>query len=232
MKWFILVLALAAILPAALFGSPRIIDGQHGGDAWRNFLLDFQTLIAALFAVFAAWWTVSTMVETDQAAERRHREQIKLLLRQDTAKIHRLLAEVPTRLRIHAAMIKDFESAIPEGQWEPVWDKDTRAALAMALSGFRQIKALSSDPILIQCRDLYPPEVEQNLRFIEEWIGVSTEMVPKDAADVVALMRPGGETERPDWFDTALTPIMCDVGAVAFELADRVEAWGAALLRD
>ncbi|MCY1669318.1 hypothetical protein [Rhizobium sp. SL86] len=78
-NWFrkiLLVVIIAAIVPSIIFGEPRLIEGQRGGDAWRNILFDFQTLIGGLLAIFAAWWTVDTMERTDVSAEARHQRTI------------------------------------------------------------------------------------------------------------------------------------------------------------
>lgn len=72
-----LVCVIASIVPAVIFGEPRLVDGQHGGDPWRNILFDFQTLIGGGLAVFAAWWTVGAMEKADQAAQVRHNQIIE-----------------------------------------------------------------------------------------------------------------------------------------------------------
>ncbi|WP_413711646.1 hypothetical protein [Rhizobium sp. Rhizsp82] len=67
-----------AILMVVFFGDPFVLNDRHGGMWLRNVLYDFQTLFAGIAAVVAAWWTVNTMEETDDAAEGRHREQLAL----------------------------------------------------------------------------------------------------------------------------------------------------------
>ncbi|MGO8067959.1 hypothetical protein [Rhizobium leguminosarum] len=82
---------LAALLLPVLFGDPATVEGRTGGDAWRNLIYDFQTLIAGFFAVLAAWWTVFTMNRTERADAERHAQQIDLALRGDKLKIDRAL---------------------------------------------------------------------------------------------------------------------------------------------
>ncbi|MGO4196566.1 hypothetical protein AB4Z13_14480 [Rhizobium sp. YAF28] len=48
------------------------MSGQIGGDYWRNFIYDFQTLIAGVAAIVAAYATVRQMQATDVAAQDRH----------------------------------------------------------------------------------------------------------------------------------------------------------------
>ncbi len=80
----VLLVAIAfAIIPPLILGEPRVVDDQHGGDPWRNFYLDFQTLIGGALAIFAAWWTVDTMETTDRQAAQRHAETMALNLRSE-----------------------------------------------------------------------------------------------------------------------------------------------------
>ncbi|MFL0693982.1 MAG: hypothetical protein ACJLUP_18425 [Agrobacterium tumefaciens] len=82
-KILILIVLISAILLPAIFGEERLVQGQSGGDPWRNFVLDFQTIIGGFLAVFAAWWTVSTMEKADQAAQTRHDQIIEATVFRD-----------------------------------------------------------------------------------------------------------------------------------------------------
>ncbi|THV15395.1 DUF1345 domain-containing protein [Rhizobium rhizophilum] len=82
-KILILIVLISAILLPAIFGEVRLVQGQSGGDPWRNFVLDFQTIIGGFLAVFAAWWTVSTMEKADQAAQTRHDQIIEATVFRD-----------------------------------------------------------------------------------------------------------------------------------------------------
>ena len=87
----IAVVAGSALIPAILFGEPRRIVDQTGGDPWRNIIFDFQTLFTGMAAVAAATWTVFTMERTDARQERRHRELVRLSLRSDRLLVERML---------------------------------------------------------------------------------------------------------------------------------------------
>lgn len=228
-KWLILVVAAAAVLPPAMFGTPRIIEGEAGGDPWRNFILDFQTLIGGLFAVFAAWWTVSVMQSTDNSAERRHQEQLSLLTREHDAKFRRMLAKVPGTLREKAAKMRDFETLIPEGSWEPVWTREAMMKVGIAILAMRNVNALISDPVLTNCRELFPPSVAELVGQLEDWAAVSDTIVSADIAAIADLFR-AGQIGRPEWYDNALVPVLWQMRTAAESVASDLEVWGETMI--
>ncbi|MCJ2874815.1 hypothetical protein JUM41_11265 [Rhizobium pusense] len=79
------------ILPPIFFGEPRSVKDQVGGDSWRNFIYDFQTLIGGGAAIIAAWYTVRQMQFTDEKSELRHRELVALQLRSDRLRVERMV---------------------------------------------------------------------------------------------------------------------------------------------
>ncbi|WP_139283802.1 hypothetical protein [Rhizobium sp. NFR12] len=92
-KWtwlgLIAVIAASALIPPILFGEPRLVKDQTGGDTWRNIISDFQTLFTGMAAVAAATWTVLTMEKTDARQEARHRELVALTIRADRLRADR-----------------------------------------------------------------------------------------------------------------------------------------------
>jgi hypothetical protein len=85
---------LTAIVPPALFGEAPKYEDRDGGDPWRNFLLDFQTLITGFFAIGAAYVTVWQMRATDNASEKRHRQLVTLSLRADRLRLDRAFSRI------------------------------------------------------------------------------------------------------------------------------------------
>lgn len=83
LRRLLLFIMIVAIVPPALWGDPPSALNDRGGDSWRNFILDFQTLIGGGLAIFAAWWTVTAMENTDAEAQRRHDEIMKATLVRD-----------------------------------------------------------------------------------------------------------------------------------------------------
>lgn len=90
MELFGLVLFMALVVPAIFGESPTLTD-QSGGDPWRNWVSEFQTLITGILAVSAATWTVFTMDRTDAASEKRHRELVGLSLRKEALQVDQLV---------------------------------------------------------------------------------------------------------------------------------------------
>lgn len=95
------------------FEEAREIDGQSGGNALRNFIFDFQTLLTGVLALSAAWWTVTTMQATDTEANRRHTEAMDLALRTDRLAVERLIFPQLAELEIWRKDLSDSLSAIP-----------------------------------------------------------------------------------------------------------------------
>ncbi|WP_349041360.1 hypothetical protein [Agrobacterium sp. SORGH_AS 787] len=110
---------IVTIIPPVLIGAPREIEGQKGGDPWRNIIFDFQTLITGLLAVGAATWTVATMEKTDRRAEERHRQLVNLSVRADRLRVERLMVPALSQLEFHyevysAVAVKKLKEMLPE----------------------------------------------------------------------------------------------------------------------
>ncbi len=72
-----------AMLPPLLFGEARTVKDQFGGDSWRNFIFDFQTLITGIAAVSAAFITVRQMRTSEMESQKRHREILGFAIRNE-----------------------------------------------------------------------------------------------------------------------------------------------------
>lgn len=66
-----------SILAPLVFGDARVVEGEAGGDSWRNFIYDFQTLLTGVLAIAAAWWNVTAMKASDSKNDRRHKEVLE-----------------------------------------------------------------------------------------------------------------------------------------------------------
>ena len=148
-----LILVAAVILPV-LFGAPRQIGDQEGGDPWRNIIFDFQTLLTGLLAVGAASWTVMTMERTDKEAERRHRQLVQLNLRADRLRIDRLVFPSLQDLKIseRALTAINFNRLDQLIKDDPVDLKETLKTIASDSAAIRKILARSS---VKGCQDLF-----------------------------------------------------------------------------
>lgn len=115
----IMIVVLVAIIPPAMFGEARNIKDATGGDPWRNFIFDFQTIIAGIFAVFAAWWTVQAMERTDREQERRHRDLLALQLRTEYLAIDRFTDTFLLTSQIYRDQCLDIQKEIEAS--ESLW---------------------------------------------------------------------------------------------------------------
>lgn len=134
----IAVALFAGLTLPVLFGEPRIVDGSRGGDRWRNTIYDFQTLIAGILAVAAAFVTVRQMQITDEAAENRHSQLVQLSLRPDRLRIERVIMPYENEFLLRTAVIesildelttyRDGEHAVGLPRFQELIDKGKFAA--------------------------------------------------------------------------------------------------------
>ncbi|WP_337267084.1 hypothetical protein [Oryzifoliimicrobium ureilyticus] len=89
----------AVVVVLIIFGEPRVIKEQEGGNRWRNAIYDFQTLAAGIFAVGAAYATVKQMQYTEGKSDDRHNQLVKLNTQTEAnaAKRHHELVELTLR---------------------------------------------------------------------------------------------------------------------------------------
>lgn len=119
----VLVIAIALVLPI-VFGEPRSIKDQTGGNGWRNFVFDFQTLITGVLAIGAAYFTIRSSQKIDKEAERRHHELVGLTLRADRLRVDRLLHPAFETLVSHYEDIKGVDIPLLK---EMITDGEPRA---------------------------------------------------------------------------------------------------------
>lgn len=108
---------ISALLVRLFFGDARTIAGQAGGDSWRDFIYDFQTLMTGIAAVVAATFTVRRMKHDDREQSRRHHETLAFAIRSETRRLDRALHPQLQDLRLVASRLvslpfgneKDFE---------------------------------------------------------------------------------------------------------------------------
>lgn len=88
--WVLVGIVLCAvILPPIFFGEPRVVDGEHGGDSWRNILYDFQTLFTGILALGAAALTIVQSRLVDERQQKRHNDLLELQMRPDKLRVER-----------------------------------------------------------------------------------------------------------------------------------------------
>lgn len=68
---------------------PPTVWHDRNTDKWVQWVYDYQPLIAAAFAIFAAYLTINTMRDTDDRQEKRHQELMTLNLRRDQLVVRR-----------------------------------------------------------------------------------------------------------------------------------------------
>lgn len=118
----------AAVLVPAIFGQRP--DAKGGGDPWRTWIYDFQTLITGVAAVTAATLTIRTMERTDYRQEKRHRELVELTLRADRLRIDRVIFPQMQELAAAANQVAEAAASFAEISISgPKTDLETRLAV-------------------------------------------------------------------------------------------------------
>lgn len=112
LKWFATIFVGLSLALPIFFGAARKNDGS-GGDPWRNTIFDFQTLIAGIFAIAAAYETVRQMQKSDAKSDKRHEELLRLNIRPDYLRVERLLLPQFHQLRTNYRLLRDREYAVP-----------------------------------------------------------------------------------------------------------------------
>lgn len=93
-----IVVGVMLLLLPPMFQQRRSDPDVIPGDWWADFLLDYQTLIAGVLAVAAAWATVRQMQKTDKETAVRHEQMFRLQLRPDKHRFDRMY--LPQRLEL------------------------------------------------------------------------------------------------------------------------------------
>ncbi|MBY3342706.1 hypothetical protein [Rhizobium laguerreae] len=115
----IVVAATVGISLPVIFGEPRKVDDQHGGDAWRNAIYDFQTLITGVAAVAAAYFAINQSRVVEANSERRHQQLMELSLRPARLMIDRTVFPMVEYIEDALEDIKGWHQrvAVESGAW-------------------------------------------------------------------------------------------------------------------
>ncbi len=163
--WLAVVVLTAAILPAVIFGEARSVQGQSGGDPWRNILYDFQTLITGFAAVGAAALTIRTMNKTEIAAQVRHEQMVALSLRADRLKVERMLQPQRNLLVKRLVEVEHLNAHIET--WRSGGGGDVKALGRGVLAVARQIKEYTQRAQFRDAAPLFSGELNLSLLRLE-----------------------------------------------------------------
>ncbi|WPJ67939.1 hypothetical protein AUSSIE_16 [Sinorhizobium phage Aussie] len=208
------------VLPV-LFGDPPKFTDRTGGDALRNLIYDFQTLITGVLAIIAASWTVMQMRETDRLQEIRHRQQLALSERRDRLAAERFTAFVPDLLDYYSMRIKRFLDRVPADQTEVIWSKDSVRRYLGACKAVRWTAELAEDERLRECKHLFTAEVHTALQNCVEWAKGLYDALPQDSN---LLDWVEGE---PDGYHPIMNLHLEDLHEVQRVAVNAIRAWAA-----
>ena len=164
------VAVLTGLILPILFGEPALVDGRTGGDPWRNWVYDFQTLITGLAAVGAATWTISVMESTDRKQTDRHRELVELNQRSDLRRLERAIEPQLEELEDIAVSLAGSEldpALFKDQRGDPVYNLVTSAA-ANYLTAVRRIYDVLERKQFVDGSELFDGRLTYSLRELFE----------------------------------------------------------------
>jgi hypothetical protein len=208
------VVVVAAIVLPVIFGAPAEFNDRSGGDAWRNVIYDFQTLITGALAVAAALGTIYQMRASDALQERRHREIRHDARKGDEFAVGRLRAFLPKAAREHVITFRAYSSAE-----DPLGNAIEWHHAKFEAERFR---GELQDSRLTSCLHLLPPEIFQALedcrRDVETMLRIAQSRAENDLSQPHAM-------ERDNMFDELAVDTMCKLEIDADRLADLIDQW-------
>lgn len=163
--WILAVLVLVTLLLAPIFLSePRKVDGEHGGDTWRNIIYDFQTLFTGILAIGAATITIMQSRKIDERQQKRHDDMFDLQVRPDKLRLARAYAFFDL-LRGHRKVFDHWNSVeLPENEDDFTKREQGLLRALEVYSGFAMAEL--SRPELQDVKDLFDGKLHTNFNFL------------------------------------------------------------------
>lgn len=203
-----------------------IFDGES--NLWRETVQEFQTLFAGILAIAAAWATIVQMQKSEERQEIRHRESFKSANLPKYLAVTRLSADIPHKLRIHAARIDQYMATIPAGTW-PSPNNENLSAFVWAVYAAREIHRLSTDSHFSDCASYFTPRLSESLRDCVQYGETITAMTPEPN---FLTMFHIDENGTPDWYHAGIIPILGDLSQQAQTLAGNIDVWAKFMLSE
>lgn len=191
------------ILPPIFFGEPRVVDGQSGGDSWRNILYDFQTLFTGILALGAAALTIVQSRLVDERQQKRHNDLLELQMRPDKLRVERanvVFDEVKKSL-----MVATGWSVPPVRNDGEKFSKDEYQTLNLIMNVVGHVRAVVVRDEVVQIRDLFDGALHSNYdqlkRDLERYFDLLLVLSRADGELVETRLRPGVEGSFPMTFE-------------------------------
>jgi hypothetical protein len=143
-----------SVIPPVLFGGQPTATAQDLGDPWVSFIFNYQTLIAGVLAVGAAYATVRQMQRSDIRSDERHEELVRFGLRADKIKVERFLTPQFSHLERCFAEVARLNDALAATSEEHVAETvaENMDAISSISGSFHEIL---NRPIWIETADLF-----------------------------------------------------------------------------
>ncbi len=197
---------------------------------WVHYIHEFQTLIAGVFAVLAAYITVKTMMAIDKKQAARHDQILAFEMQRDALAVTNFMDFFASDLRRVNASLEAYTALLPDDALEPIWKPDAqKAAREMAYAVWRIGQALD-DERLNNCRPLFTPAVYRTMEDFQFWVRSINSTFGDDALQEIYVARPA-ENAKPNWFEKGMEIAFVNAAEAGKKLAIELESWGIAFLR-
>lgn len=213
MVTLVVIVILAATLPAAMFGEP--------GDGYFDFLDKFQTLLTGLLAVGAAGYTINEMVRSDARQEQRHRETIEISMLPSKLAVARVAEFLPGRLRHFCNHFRRFSETLNEETLQPQWDKETITLAVQVCMIARNLRREVLGDRITSCQHLFDHGVMDEIEEFRTWSGELMSRLPEGFA--LAII--DDDVTAPSWYNSATYAFLEVLNRTAGSLADEIDDW-------
>lgn len=176
-----LILLVVFFLPI-FFGQERVVEGQHGGDSWRNIIYDFQTLFTGVLAVGAAAFTIIQSRAIDARQQQRHEQLFDLQVRPDRLRLARAWGKIDSLITLKSSIETMGFPLVTPGE-EPLTMPHRNAIIGLQL-----LISLASDTLadkqVENVRDLFDGEMHNAFNGLGFQLKSLNSMLKRMAYDV------------------------------------------------
>ncbi|WP_422371321.1 hypothetical protein [Hoeflea sp.] len=218
------------VLDFLLVGSSTLMGGFAGAaiasglGPFEN--LEWETLVAGSMAVFAAFYTVQQMQNSERLADSRHNKSLFVQTLPVRLKIERVRDRWPRRLRRFARVTDELLTAANDAKLDQGASQETRAKYFRIV--FNSVRDFGWTEANGMPEDMLTPELDNAVADFRSWLDMLGDVFPRE----ISLPQVGLEPTH----DSAVTvngitaAILGDASTKAEELAEAIDRWSEQML--
>lgn len=210
----------ATFLPA-LFGDPPNADGG-GGDTWRRFIYDFQTLITGYAAIAAAFWTVAQMRTSDALQERRHQQLLELTIRPERKTALRTRSWLVPKFSHFRGRYAEAAHLMTKGQ-DSAWSQEEAGKVLTAFIAAKQVTAALASERMKDVQEQFPDKLSVQLDSMQLWCAMFDFHVRASITDLMALI--AARAGSGDWYNPNCAGFLGAIAGCSETLESLIDSW-------